>query len=82
VRGFLRLIGYYPKFIRSYDNIVAPLTQHLKREAFRWMPVAASAFNSLKDASTLTHVLQLPDFTCPFIVDCDASGSGISAVLH
>ncbi|KAG8083338.1 hypothetical protein GUJ93_ZPchr0015g6942 [Zizania palustris] len=27
-------------------------------------------------------LLQMPDFNSPFIVDCDASGSGFGAMLH
>jgi hypothetical protein len=49
---------------------------------FRWTLAAASAFDSLKAAPTSAPVLELPDFTRPFIVDCDASGLGIGVVLH
>jgi hypothetical protein len=82
VRGFLSLTGYYRKFIRSYGEIAAPLTQLLKKEAFSWSSAAAAAFEALKVALTTTLVLQLPDFTVLFTVDCDASGSGFSVVLH
>jgi hypothetical protein len=82
VRGFLGLTGYYRKFIRSYGDIAAPLTQLLKKEAFRWTPTTTSTFESLKSALTTAHVLQLLDFEQPFIVDCYASGSGIGVVLH
>jgi hypothetical protein len=82
VHGFLSLIGYYRKFIRSYGEIAGPLTQLLKREAFRWTLVAETAFTSLKAALTTAPVLQLPDFTRAFVVDCDVSGTGIGAILH
>jgi hypothetical protein len=82
IRGFLGLTGYYRKFIQSYGDIAAPLTQLLKREAFSWMPVATAAFEALKVALTSALVLQLPDFSKTFIVDCDASGAGFGAVLH
>jgi hypothetical protein len=82
VRGFLGLTGYYRKFIQSYGDIAAPLTKLLKRESFSWTPSATSAFEALKTALTTTSVLQLPDFSKPFIVDCDASGAGFGAVLH
>ncbi|KAF8414344.1 hypothetical protein HHK36_002345 [Tetracentron sinense] len=39
------------------------------------------AFADLKTAMTSTPVLALPDFTHTFIVDCDASRTGIRAVL-
>jgi hypothetical protein len=82
VWGFLGLTCYYCKFIRSHGDIAAPLTQLLKREAFHWKPEAVAAFDSLKVALTSAPVLQLLDFTKPFIIDCDASGSSMGAVLH
>jgi hypothetical protein len=57
VRGFLRLTGYHRKFIRSYGEIVEPLTMLLKREAFHWSPEAAAAFESLNVVLTSAPVL-------------------------
>jgi hypothetical protein len=82
VCGFLGLTGYYRRFIRGYGDIVAPLTQLLKCEAFCWFPVVDAAFDALKAALTSAPVLQLLDFSQPFVVDCDALGSGFDVVLH
>jgi hypothetical protein len=82
VRGFLGLAGYYHKFIRDFGSIAAPLTRLLRKEAFAWTPEAAEAFAALKRALSTGPVLQMPDFSRQFIVDCDASGTGFGAVLH
>jgi hypothetical protein len=41
-----------------------------------------ATFDALKNALMSTPVLQVPDFTKTFIVNCDASGSGFGTVLH
>lgn len=82
MRGFLGLTGYYRKFIQNYGKVAAPLTQILMKNAFTWTAAAEAAFEKLKDAMTRAPVLAFPNFSRQFIVECDAFGSGIGAVLR
>jgi hypothetical protein len=81
LRGFLGLTGYYQRFIKNYAHLTTPLSNLLKKKSFKWDNNAEDCFETLKMFMSSTPVLETPDFTKPFIVECDASRIGIGAVL-
>jgi hypothetical protein len=82
LRGFIGLAGYYRHFIKDYGTVAVPLTRLLRKEGFQWPEEASTAFTALKTALSTMPVFHLLDFDKPFVVDCDASGTGFGVVLH
>lgn len=81
LRGLLSLIGYYRKFVAHYGSICRPLSDLLKKDAFKWNEEAEQAFIAVKEAMSTTQVLTLPDYNQGFVVETDACYSGIYVVL-
>ena len=82
VRAFLGTAGYYRKFIKDFSSIAAPLSELTKDTVkFEWTDKQQSAFVRLKSALQTAPVLALPDPALPFVVQTDASGFAIGAVL-
>jgi len=83
VRQFIGLASYYRKFIENFSSLAAPL-YHLtgKKVLFEWSEECGVAFEQLKAALTSPPVLSYPVPTAGhFILDTDASGVGMGAVL-
>uniref|UniRef100_A0A9J8BTX3 ribonuclease H n=1 Tax=Cyprinus carpio carpio TaxID=630221 RepID=A0A9J8BTX3_CYPCA len=83
LQRFLGFANFYRHFIQNYSAITSPLTSLLrnKPKSLSWTPAATEAFNSLKKAFTTAPLLVHPDPNRPFIVEVDASTTGVGAVL-
>lgn len=82
VRSFLGLCSYYRRFVRHFAEIASSLhALEKKHTKWQWTDKEKSAFRCLKEKMTTDPVLILPDLSKSFVVQCDACGSSIGAVL-
>jgi transposase InsO family protein len=82
LRSFLGLTGYYQCYVRGYAHFAAPLTLLLRKdEPWRWGKEQEEAYLHLQRAMINYPVLRRPDWKKPFVLQTDASGYGLSAVL-
>lgn len=93
--SFLGFSGYFRRFIKDYAQIARLLNDMLtgiptnrsdrkskEQSFFSWGPEAKTAFDTLIEKLTTAPVLEYADYSCPFILNVDASTSGLDAVLY
>ena len=88
VKSFVGLVGHYRHFIKGFANITTPLydltsgkNKDKKSEHLDLPPEAHEAFDRLKAACLQAPILSFPDFSKLFLLETDASGKGLGAVL-
>ena len=88
IRQFLGATGYFCRFIKGCANIAKLLNDLLSgansklKSCFVWLlPAAVVAFQELKLKCMTAPVLTFADFHKPFLLETDASGDGLGAVL-
>ena len=88
VKSFVGLVGHYRRFIKGFTRIAAPLydltsgeNKDKKSERVDLPTEALEAFERLKAACLQAPILAFPDFDKPFLLETDASGKGLGAVL-
>ena len=82
LRAFVGKVGYYRKFIPNFASVASPLFKlEEKGKKFVWSQECQKSFEKLKEALCEAPVLAFPNFDLPFILDTDASTTGIAAVL-
>ena len=82
LRSFLGLASYYRRFIQNFSVIANPLYALTRKDAvFDWSPACQEAFDRLKMVLTNAPLLAFPDFNRDFLLETDASGIGLGAVL-
>ena len=87
VRGFLNIAGYYRRFIRAFAKEASPLYKLLEGSPRRGTPIqwneeCECAMQSLKGKLTSADLLVHPVPWHLFVMDTDASGDCLGAVLQ
>lgn len=94
LRSFLGFASYYRRFVEGFAKLAGPLHQLVAKMAgsqskrgqkqdfgSAWTPQCEESFEALKAKLVSAPVLAYADFSRPFILEIDASHSGLGAVL-
>ena len=82
LQRFLGLSNYYRKFVPLFSNKAEPLYRLLNKDTkFEWTEECENSFQFLKNCLTSKPLLAHPNFNKTNHLFCDASNSGVGAVL-
>ena len=82
VARFVGMLNYFRKFIPDFAQLAAPLNMLRKKNVpFVWGEEQAQVFEKLKMAITSPPVLSIPDFSKQFVLQTDACGTAVAAML-
>ena len=84
IKFLLGSVGYYQRFVPNFSIIAEPLFDLIKKNSpnkVEWNDLAQKSFDQLKQALLDQPVLQLPNPKKNFVVQTDASDTGVGAVL-
>ena len=82
LQRFLGMVGYYRRFCPNFSQVAAPLTSLVSPKVnFVWSDACQRAFDSLRSLLVSSPILKAPNFEEPFLLQVDASGAGVGAVL-
>ncbi len=83
LQRFLGFANFYRRFIKNYSLLTAPLTSLLrgKPKLLSWDSKGHEAVQKLKKTFSTAPILRHPDPQGTFVVEVDASTTGVGAVL-
>ena len=82
IHSFLRLAGYYMRFIEDFSQLAAPMMRLTRKEVkFDWDDRCEKAFQELKRRLTTAPILIVLDRGHEYTVYCGASRAGLGCVL-
>ena len=88
IRKFVGAVGYFHRFIKNFFHITRPLddltsceNSKLKNHPVTLMPTTLEVFKTLKKKCMTAPVLAFVDLEKPFVLETEASGIGLGAVL-
>ena len=81
VSAFIGFCNYFRRFVPAFATLSAPLDAVRHMETIALNEAQLAAFSSLKEALLNAPILSFPDFSQPFGLATDASGTAVGVAL-